>query len=406
MTNLFTSDFFCQNRNNLKSSQNAVLPIVVTANGLLQRNGDVTFNFRQDSSFWYLTGIEQPDAVLVIDMDMEYIIMPYRSDIMRRFDGDDNLGTISSISGIEEILDYETGWNRLAQRVRGASTIATLLPPSECEKKHGFYLNPARKHLIDRLLSLKPKLEFHNILHNMAELRMLKQRPELEAIQSAIEITGDALLCIYQNRKRYNFENEIEADITKIFKSAGLNHAFSPIVASGKNACTIHYNSNKEAVDKKGLLVLDIGAEVSNYASDITRTFAVNNSTARQRSIYDAVIDVQQFALQEIKTGVLLKDYEDKVEKYMGKKLLELGLIKSYTKSAVRRYYPHSASHFLGLDTHDIGEYSQPLRPGIVLTCEPGIYIPEEGIGVRIEDDVLLTGNGLQILSSKLPKAL
>jgi len=406
MTNFFTSEFFCQNRNNLRSAQNVTLPIVVTANGLLQRNGDVTYYFKQDSNFWYLTGIEQPDVVLVIDESSTFIIMPNRSETMRRFDGEDSLDSIRNLSGIKEILDYKTGWEKLGQLIKNVSTVSTILPPDEYEKTHGFFVNPARRQLASRLLSLKPNLGLNNVLQDLIKLRVLKQQPELKAIQGAIDITSKALQLIYQNRMKYRFENEIGADITRFFISAGSRHAFSPIVASGKNACTIHYSSNKEAVDKKGLLVLDIGAEVFNYAADITRTFAVNTPTMRQQAVYDAVLDVQNYALQEIRAGILLKDYEEKVERYMGEKLMELGLINRNTKSEVRKYYPHSTSHFLGLDTHDVGEYDKPLRLGMVLTCEPGIYVPEEGIGVRIEDDVLLTDNGLQILSSKLSKAL
>jgi len=235
---------------------------------------------------------------------------------------------------------------------------------------------------------------------------VVKQPQELDVMQSAINLTIEAMKKVQRSRERYKHEYEIEADITSLFKRKGSDHAFSPIVASGASACTIHHVANSNVVDPNGLLVLDIGAEVSNYAADITRTYAIGEPTKRQRMIFDAVHEVQKFALSELRAGVLIKEYEKKVEQFMGEKLRELGLIKLIEKTQVRKYYPHATSHFLGLDTHDVGEYDRPLAPGMVVTCEPGIYIPEEGIGVRIEDDILITSDGIRNLSEKLPVAL
>jgi Xaa-Pro aminopeptidase len=145
---------------------------------------------------------------------------------------------------------------------------------------------------------------------------------------------------------------------------------------------------------------------VENYAADITRTYALGVPSKRQQQVSEAVQDVQKFALKLLKPGTSLRDYEQKVEELMGEKLLELGLIKTAEQRNIRRYYPHSTSHFLGLDVHDVGNYEQPLAAGMVLTVEPGIYIPEEKIGVRIEDDVLITKNGVEVLSKKLPPTL
>lgn len=399
----FSKEFFQHNRQQLQAAAAPAGPIVLTGQGVLQRNSDVTYPFRQDSSFWYVTGLEQPDVVLVMDDGAEYLILPERDEVVRQFDGGDDLAALAETSGVSDILYDQEGWARLNRRLQQAKQVATLLPLPAFVERHGIYTNPARSRLIERLKAASDNLQLQDLRPELTRLRAVKQPLELAAMQQAIDVTGQALQSVYQHRQGYTHEYEIEADITAVFGRAGFRHAFSPIVASGKSACTIHHVANNSPVDKHGLLVLDIGAEVSHYAADITRTFAISKPTTRQQAIYDAVYDVQRYGLGALKPGVLMKEFEEQVQQYMGKKLRELGLISANTKEAVRQYYPHATSHFLGLDTHDVGEYDQPLAPGMVITCEPGIYIPEEGIGVRIEDDVLITDSGIKILSEKLP---
>lgn len=236
---------------------------------------------------------------------------------------------------------------------------------------------------------------------------MVKQPVELELLQQAIDITADTLLRLKKKGwQKFAYEHEVEAAITANFRSSGSTHAYQPIVAAGKNACTLHYVHNNDAIEEGSLLLLDVGAEVHNYAADITRTYIVGEPTKRQQQVLDAVLDVHLFACDFLKPGILIRDYEESVQQYMGEKLRELGLIKSIEQSTVRHYYPHATSHFLGLDVHDVADYERPLEPGMVLTVEPGIYIPEEGIGIRIEDDVLIEENGIRVLSDKLPRVL
>jgi Xaa-Pro aminopeptidase len=187
----------------------------------------------------------------------------------------------------------------------------------------------------------------------------------------------------------------------------GSGHAFEPIVAGGPRACTLHNVANSGKLSADELVLMDVGAEIEHYAADITRTISLNGSPSRrQQAVHAAVLEVQEFALGLLKPGILLKEYEQQIEHFMGEKLRELGLIKIITHDGVRAYYPHATSHFLGLNVHDVGEYDRPLEPGVVMTVEPGIYIASEGIGVRIEDDVLVTPKGPKILSSKLPRDL
>jgi Xaa-Pro aminopeptidase len=236
---------------------------------------------------------------------------------------------------------------------------------------------------------------------------MIKQPPELVALQQAIDITSKSLNDALAAGKEYEFEYQLEASIAHGFRYRGAHgHSFEPIVAGGKNACTLHNVKNRSPLHQQTLVVCDVGAEVSHYAADITRTISVGKPTTRQKAVYAAVLSVQEYALGLLKPGVSLKKYEQQVVKRMGEELKRLGLIKRADSKNIRQYFPHATSHFLGLNVHDVGDYQLPLEAGIVLTCEPGIYIPEEGIGVRLEDDVLITSEGNRVLSVACRKRL
>jgi Xaa-Pro aminopeptidase len=240
-------------------------------------------------------------------------------------------------------------------------------------------------------------------------MRMIKQPAELAAMQAAIDITISTIKEALRpaKLKKYAFEYEIEAELTRGFRRRGANgHSFEPIVAGGKRACTLHNVANDNPLAANELVIIDSGAEVEHYAADITRTINLGTPSRRQRLVHAAVLEVQRFALGLLGPGVLLKEYEQQVHHFMGEKLRELGLIKTITHKNIRAFYPHGTSHFIGLNVHDAGDYDRPLEPGVVVSCEPGIYIPKEGIGVRIEDDILITKTGNKILSDKLPRDL
>jgi len=272
------------------------------------------------------------------------------------------------------------------------------------------YSNPARERLVRHMKQHGDELELLDIAPHMAKLRMVKQPLEIQAIQRAIDITAATIkqLTRPSNLAKYAHEYEIEADLYRGFRRAGSQgHAFDPIVAAGKNAATIHYMANNSPLDASDLLTLDVGAAYDHYAADVTRTVSLGGKPSkRQRAIYDAVADVQQYAYGLLKPGVLLAEYEQDVEAYMGEKLRELGLIKTIERDQVRKYYPHAASHHLGLNVHDVDMHDRVLEENMVITVEPGIYIPEEGIGVRIEDDVRITSTGIEILTHALPAKL
>jgi Xaa-Pro aminopeptidase len=406
---MLDSDFFSANRARLRELFTGTAPIVVTANGMVQKGADEAYPFHQDANFWYLTGISEPDITLVMDKGKEYLIVPARSDAREVFDGAIDDKTLTQLSGITVILSEKEGWRQLEGRLQRVRHVATLAAAPAYVEAWGMYTNPAREALIKRLRECNGELEILDLRSHLARMRMVKQPQEIEMVRQAIAVTAETLRDVTKPKQlsKYAYEYELEADITRGFRARGATgHAFSPIVASGKHACTLHHVHNDGALASNELIVLDVGAEWSHYAADITRTVISGEPSARQQAVYDAVVAVQGYAFSLLKPGVIFRDYEEDVVAYMGEKLRELGLIKTINEESVRQYFPHATSHYLGLNTHDVGDYERPLEPGVVMTVEPGIYIAEEGIGIRIEDDVLITTEGIEILSDALPRTL
>jgi Xaa-Pro aminopeptidase len=212
---------------------------------------------------------------------------------------------------------------------------------------------------------------------------------------------------LYAQLDKYKNAEELERDIIGGFlKGGGAGYSFDPVVAAGKNAAIIHYDQVSQPLTHGDLIVVDVGCQYSLYGSDIARTVSYGQASARQRAVSEAVSYVQKEAFKLIKPGMIHKDYEKQVEIMVGEQLKQLGVIKSISRKAVRKHYPHYCSHSLGLDTHDSADYSQPLPENMVMTVEPGIYLPQEGIGVRIEDVVRITKDGVEIMSRSLPSGL
>lgn len=404
METFFNSDFFKGNRDKLKTLFAGSAPIVITANGLLQRNGDSSYFFRQDSNFWYLTGLNIPGATLVLDKDTDYIILPEMSPVDEVLGAPPDVQHAIDRSGIQNVVSTQEGWSKLSKQLKKVQHAATFSASPAYAKHYGFYSNPARKTLMKRMRNENPDIELLDLRQHLMRMRMIKQPQELAALQKAIDITVQTIKKIEKKLPNYVFEYEIEADLSHGFRSNGATgHAFSPIVAGGKNTCHIHYQTNNDSLENVSLLYIDTGAEIENYSADITRTYIVSDKAKREQAVAVAVQEVAEFARNNLKPGISIRENEKLVVQFMGEKLRELGLIKSITPESVRKYYTHACSHYLGLDTHDTGDYDIHLEPNMVLTVEPGIYIPEEGIGVRIEDDVLVTKTGIKVLSEKLP---
>jgi Xaa-Pro aminopeptidase len=407
MNEEFSADFFAGNRARLRELFTGTAPIVITANGLLQKAADAAFLFQQDASFWYLTGINDPNVVLVLDKDKEYLIVPDLSDYQNIFDGGIDAAVFRQDSGIETILPSKVGWRQLSSRLKKVKHVATLAASPSFVETYGMYVNPARETLIQKIKAVNSDIELLDLRQHVARLRMVKQEVELVRMQRAIDITIDALKKVKTKLPKFSYEYEIEAEMSGRFIRQGAQEAWKPIVASGANACILHASENRSALAHKELVVLDVGAEDNHYCADISRTYSIGGKPSRrQQAVFTAVCEVQDFAFELQKPGALVKDNEKTIEQFMGEKLRELGLIKTIEHESVRKYFPHATSHFLGIDMHDAGDYERPLEPGVVLTVEPGIYIPEEHIGIRIEDDILITADGHKNLSARLAREL
>ena len=262
------------------------------------------------------------------------------------------------------------------------------------------------------LMERYPAHKYHRSQPIMKEIAMIKSYHEIEAIQEAIDITDIAFQRVLDFVKPGVMEYEIEAEIIHQFiRNRASGHAYQPIVASGKNACILHYINNNQRCEDGDLLLLDFGAEYANYAADLSRTIPVNGQySKRQRAIYDAVYRVMVEARQMLVPGTTMDDYHKEVGSIMESELLGLKLIsktdiknQNPEQPAYKKYFMHGTSHHLGLDVHDLSSNYTPIQAGMVFTCEPGIYIPEENIGVRIENNILVTDNEPIDLMANIP---
>ena len=403
----FPQNFFVQNRRALLARVETKF-IVIAANSELQRSGDSSFPFRQDSNFWYLTGIEQPNYVLVITPKEEFLIKPNRHWVKDVFDGVITDASLSKTSGITQILDARKGWQKLTKLLDKDKKASTLFPM--VDRHFNITANPARRQLILKMRRRVPALQVDDIRLVMAQMRMVKQAPEIKAIKTAIQITSDTLKEVFQPEwyKNYKFEYELEADIFAGFRKRGATSlAFPILLATGKKACQIHPTENESRLNRGEMLLLDLGAEYKNYSSDISRTLPIGKKfSARQKQVFDAVKELEDYAASLLKPGVYMREYEQMIEEKMGEALKNLGVIKRLTRRNIRKYYPHATSHMMGLDTHDSADYAKPLEKNMILTIEPGIYLPQENIGIRIEDDFIVTSDGAESLNADLPVLL
>jgi len=386
--------------------------LVISANSSLQKSADTAFKFRQDSNFWYLTGINEPDLLLVIDTskNKSVLMLSEENDFKKDWDGALDKKQLKLTSGVNDILTRSDLCKVLGDALQSGLKIGRLKPLDERVEPFGFYSNPARRILEVELTSylndmpsskgvttLKTPKEapwvLKDVRADIARLRQVKCPEEIAEIQRAVDITVEALRQVKASLSDFKNEKDIERALSIAFLQQGADgHGFDPIVAAGKNAATIHYESNDSELPQNGLLLLDISAQVGMYAADVSRTFQVGTATDRQKQVYSEVLRIHNAVLDCVKPGVMVKQLQ---------KVANVELAKSCTKLGIeKRELPHGVSHYLGIDIHDAGDYEIPLQPGTVLTVEPGIYLPDEGIGVRIEDDVLVTKTGIKNLSA------
>lgn len=396
---------YSQNRSALRASLQGGV-VVMRAYAEMQRANDCAHKFSQYANFRYLTGIEDPDYVLVMDgsSGKEWLVRPNRDDVHEVFNGSVPEEYLREVSGVHDILTNDE-FEALLKRLSARHTVVYTTRQPEWLDHMSFTPNPALKKNIQVLERIFSKVLFCD--DKLQQLRAYKQPYELDAIRRAVTITASAFVDARSRLSKYKYEYEIEADFTHAFISKGTEgHAYDPIVAAGYNACTLHYVKNRDKLQNRQLVLLDIGAQVDGYAADITRTYAKGNVTKRQIAVHAAVEAAQKQIIALLSPGLSVEQYHKDVDAIMIDALKSLGLVGTDEQASLRKYMPHAVSHGLGLDVHDSLGAPKVFENTMVLTVEPGIYIPEEGIGVRIEDDILITADGHDNLSKKLPTSL
>ncbi|MFA7056061.1 MAG: aminopeptidase P family protein [Candidatus Cloacimonadales bacterium] len=364
--------------------------------------------FEQDKNFLYLTGLEIPNARLMIIKvnDKLSSTLFIARNIPERIVWEgakmypEEATEISTIESVKFLDEFQ-------------SAAANGLAMGRIKKVYVNYVNLAldepltQRHIfIEKLKQTQPNLMFEDFNEIIRPLRQIKDKFELEQMQKAIDITGEGLDVIFNYSEAGMFEFELEAMLYNEMLSNGFRFwGFTPIIAAGKNAATLHYIDNDTEIEENEMVLCDVGAACYGYSADITRTFPIDEKfTPRGKEVYAEVLQVQKDVIAMIKPGVSMLDLNNKANELLTKACHKLGLIKE--DSEFRKYYMHSIGHHLGLDTHDVGLRNSVLEAGMVITVEPGLYIPEECIGVRIEDDILVTEAGYEIMSEDIPKEI
>lgn len=395
------------------------------------RSYDTEFKFRQDSDFWYLTGFPEPDAIAVIDPENKK--SPYTLYVRPRdLEMETWFGRREGVEGA--VKNYKA--NKSFSIDKFAADLPKLLDGHD-KLYYRFSVDKALDQEIlgylsgQRVRRLKTAYPPHTIMDPTiitGEMRLHKTAEEAEYMQIAGTIGADAHILAMKKVKPGMNEGQVEALMEAYMKDKGASGvAYNSIIGGGANATILHYVENNMPLKDGDLILIDAGAEYKGYASDITRTFPVNGKyTPAQREVYDVVLDVQEKCIEYTKTGNTVKGRQEYSIELLTEGMVKLGLLKGKTKDLIKKkaymkYYMHGVGHYLGLDVHDAGRYftdqtaknSRPFAPGMVLTVEPGIYVPPDdksapakyrGIGIRIEDDVLITENGNHNLTSKVPK--
>ena len=395
------ADFFSNNRAALATRLGGGALVVVTGYGEMQRTGDTAHLFEQEANFWYLTGIESPDWQLIMVGKKSWLVAPELDEVKITFDGSLSPQEATRISGIKEIISKNDALALLRQLRRQHSVVYVPLINRQLQEYAHFFFNPTLQKAERQLEMVFERVVDCN--RDLAQLRAIKQPEEIKAMQRAIDITADAFKSLIESLPSLQYEYEAEAVMSyEIRRRGAAGHAYSPIIAGSHNACTLHYVTNNDKLNKKHMLLMDVGAKYNGYSADISRTFMTSQPTKRQQAVYDAVLKAQVACIKLIKPGLSFVDFQHQVDEIMTEAVTSLG----FKADELHDYFPHAIGHGLGIDVHDsLGGYEH-MKSGMVITVEPGIYIDEEGIGVRIEDDILVTDSGHKNLSGRIPKDL
>ncbi len=365
-------------------------------------------DYREDNDFFYLTGLEAPGGVLVLvarpdTSDRVILYLPQADSTRERWSGA-RLGAgaeAARLSGIETVRPAASAEAEIQKLVFGSGSPtrggALYLRHGPRERDSPFF-----QRLVSGDLAPGPPVPIADLSVRMAQLRTIKDADELRRLRRAITITGDGLRAAMELAEPGLYEYELEARLEYVFRRAGSERlGFPSIIGSGPNSTTLHYDRNRRKTEDGDLVVMDVGAEFGYQTADITRTIPISGRfTPRQRALYDLVLGAQQAAIDSVRPGTDLLRLNRIARDYMRAHSDTL-----CGSAPCDRYFTHGLSHWLGMDVHDVGSYAAVLAPGMVLTVEPGLYIPEERLGIRIEDDVLVTAGGREVLSAGIPRA-
>ncbi|MEP6749754.1 MAG: aminopeptidase P family protein [Bacteroidota bacterium] len=410
------ADIFIQNRRRFtdKMEKNAIA--IFNSNDELPSNGDALLKFKQNSDLYWLTGIEQEDSMLVLfpgNPDQKYrevLVLVRPNELKEKWDGRRHRAAeAKAISGAATVVWLDVLDGLLQQWIHLADTI--YLNTNENDRKANLVQVRDYRYIQDTQHRY-PLHQYRRSAKIMKELRAVKTPLEIEVLQKAIDITDVTFRRLLKFIKPGIMEYEIEAEIYHSFLSQrSTGPAYGSILASGDRARTLHYVNNNQECLAGELILMDFGAEYGGYNADLTRTVPVNGKfTRRQKTVYNACLDLHNYAKSLLKPGITILDYHDQVGEHATQLFLKIGLLnKTAVKNedpenrAYRKYLYHGISHHLGIDVHDLGTKTEPLKAGMVLTVEPGIYIEEEKMGVRIENNIWITRNGNKDLMANIP---
>ncbi|OIV43081.1 aminopeptidase P family protein [Flavobacterium johnsoniae] len=390
---------------------------ILTSNDVMPNNADDVMGFAQNNDLFYLSGIEQDETILVLYPDAfkeenrAILFVKEANEQTLIWDGDflskEKVTAISGIKNVKWIDEFEKTIQLFAFEAD-----AIYLGHNEHIKRLTSEMNTRQDRMIQWCKQKYPLHQYERAAKITRELRPVKSEEEIDLIKKAVSISVKGFKALLNAVKPGIKEYELEAELAyQYIKNGGNRHAFKPIVASGKNACSLHYNTNDSVCKDGEMILVDFGVCYANYNSDITRCLPVNGKfSARQKEVYESVLHCLKEGSKFLKPGVLSKDYELQMANLIETELVKLKLItldeiaaQDPQNPAYKKYFMHGTAHYLGLDVHDVGLYSKPFEKGMVLTCEPGIYIREEGIGCRLENDYLLTENGNINLCEEMP---
>ena len=389
---------------------------VFNSNDIMPTNADGVMPFKQNNDLLYFTGIDQEDTILLVMPDYpvksqrEVLFLKETNPHIAIWEGHKfTKEEARALSGVETVY-----WvSEFEQVLNGLMVEAEHVYINSNEHTRAMLEVETKDDRFSKWCHQKyPNHNYRRSAPIMHELRPVKDQEEIEMLQVACDITEAGFRRILKFVKPGVNEYEIEAEYLHEFvRSKSMGFAYQPIIASGLDSCVLHYVENRKNCKDGDILLMDVAAEYGNYNADMTRAIPVNGRfTDRQRAVYDAVLRVKNEATNMLRPGTIINDYNKEVGLVMEKELLGLGLIdktdiknQDSANPAFRKYFMHGTSHFLGLDVHDVGNFYTPITEGMVFTVEPGIYIPEENFGIRLEDNVVIEKNGVLNLMQNIP---